>query len=116
MARCESAAASARASESLVALPKMCGIWTLIRALGYRDRRTVNTLESVEEHRTVGLAQDVRPNFYDQVGSNADQVLIECRMVELAERETVRNLRFSARIGVGKDVRCIEQFTVAQAA
>ena len=55
------------------------------------------------QHRAIGLVQDSRRHVNHQVGIDADEMAIECRMVEFAEREAVRNDWLAARVPVGQE-------------
>ena len=66
-------------------------------------------LEAVNQHRAVGVVENVLTNFDDAVGSDADQVLVEGRVMEPAQSNAVRHGRLAERVGVGQDVRGLDQ-------
>ncbi len=69
----------------------------------------------MQQHRSVSFHQYVTSNLNDSVGANADEVLVKRCVMELAKRKAVWNVWFSAFL-VTYDVRCVEEFTVPQAA
>ena len=69
-------------------------------------------LESVHEHGSVDLFQDVLPDVHGVVGADCKEVPVEGRVVQLAEREPVRNARLTADLGVGDDVRRVQKLVV----
>ena len=66
------------------------------------------------QHRAVDLAEDVGPHFDDEVGPHAEDVPIESGMVQSAQREAVRDDRFSARVAIGENVRGFEELDLFQ--
>ena len=76
----------------------------------------VELLKPVPQHRTIMLLQNVVPDFDDIVGSDADDVTIESGVVDLAERQAVRNHRLPAGLAVRNDVRRVEKLGVLQVA
>src|SRR5207244_1328757 len=51
-----------------------------------------------------------------QVGSNTKNVGVEGRVMQLAQRQPVRNNGVASRILVGEDVCCVEQLPMSQPA
>jgi len=68
----------------------------------------MNPLEPVQEHRTIPFSEDVAAHFENAVWTDPDQIVVEGGVMELAQREAVRDDRFASRMGVGKDVRGVE--------
>jgi len=73
------------------------------------DARAASALQPVAQHGTVGLVHDVASHFDDEVRPDAQEVPVEGRVVQLAERETVRDDRLPLRMPVRQDVSCVEQ-------
>ena len=71
-------------------------------------------LEAVEQHWPVTFLQYVTSNLDDPVGTHAYEVPVERRMMELAKRKAIRNVRFSPFL-VTYYVRGVEELTVPQA-
>ena len=66
------------------------------------------------QHGAVGLIQDGRRHVNHQVRIDADEMAIECRMVEFAEREAVRNDGLAAWMPVRQDMRGFQELLVAE--
>ena len=67
------------------------------------------------QHRTVALLEKTLGNVHAAIRIDADQVGVECGMVDLGQRQTVRHDRLAQQfILVGKDVRRVEQAMLAQ--
>jgi hypothetical protein len=73
-------------------------------------------LKAMEEHGTIFLHQNVLPHFHDKVGSYPEEVPIEGGVVDLAKRESARDLRLTARVLVRENVSRIQQFLVRKPA
>jgi hypothetical protein len=80
------------------------------------ERVAVKILETVTEHRPVRFPQDVRPDLNHVVGADAQDVAVECRVVDLAQGEPVPHLRGAAFSSVAHDVRSIEEFRMLEPA
>ena len=65
------------------------------------------------QHRSVMLLKYVAPHLDQAVGANANEVLVECSVMEFAERKPIRNSRLSA-FPVADDVCSIEKFTMLE--
>jgi len=76
----------------------------------------MESLEAVAQHGAVGLMQDRRRDVNHQVGVDADEMAVECRVVELAECEAVRNDRLAARVPVRQDMCGFQQLLVPEVA
>ena len=72
-------------------------------------------LNAVHESGAVFFVQQVPAHLNDVVGPDAQKVAVEGGVVELAQGQTVRYDRFSG-LGVGHDVRRVEQFGMAESA
>lgn len=88
----------------------------LLRAARHGDAPVMEPLQTMHQHRPVSLGKDIRPYLDDKIGPDADQVLIEGRMVELAERESVLHDGETERVGVRDDVSGVEQRLPLEAA
>ncbi|HET6639045.1 MAG TPA: hypothetical protein VFH82_09725, partial [Gemmatimonadota bacterium] len=77
---------------------------------------SLKSLKPVEEHRTVDFLENIHPYIDPTVRTNAENVPVVRCMVELAERQPVRDDRVSLRVLIGKDVRRVEEFSVAKPA
>jgi hypothetical protein len=76
----------------------------------------VKALETVDEHRAVLLVERIRADLDDVIGSDADYMPVEGRVVERAQSDPIGDRRNAARIGIRQDVRGVEQFLAAQTA
>ena len=81
----------------------------LFRTTWNEDPPLVELLEAVDEHRSVVLVENVAADLYHEIRSNADQILVEGGVVQLAERKAVRNHRSPHGIMVRHDVGCVQQ-------
>src|SRR5579859_4201012 len=70
----------------------------------------------MKEHRTVDLAKDVFPNLNDETGSDADDVVVEGRVVQLAQGKAVGDYRIASRLSIRDDVCSVKQFFVTKLA
>ncbi len=73
-----------------------------------------NPLQTVLEHGPVDGFEDVSANLDHKIRSNPKNMSIECRVVQLAEGESVRHDRFAMWMAVGKDVRRVQQLVVCE--
>ena len=64
-------------------------------------------LQSMAEHRTVFLLKDVGADFDQEVRSDAQNVLVKGCVVDLAQRQTVRDLGETMWVTVRKYVRSL---------
>jgi hypothetical protein len=76
----------------------------------------VHSLEPVQEHRAVDLLEDVRTDLQDQVGTDSDDVRVERRVVELAQRQTIGHDRLAQRVPIGQNVGRVKQLRMVQPA
>ncbi len=68
----------------------------------------MDALQAVAQHRPILLIEDLFSDLDDVVRTNPHQVIIEGRMVQSAECESVRHCGFPLRVTIGKDVCGIE--------
>ena len=76
----------------------------------------MDALQSDDEHRPVGLREDRVTNLDPIVRPHREEEPIEGRVVQLAQREAVRDRRSAVRVGVRCDVRCIEKLSMSESA
>ena len=88
----------------------------LVLALPRQSQRvSVKLLESMPEHRAVDFAQDVAAHDDATVRLNSHDVPVEGGMMDLAERQTVRDARIPTLVLVRHDVGGIQQLAVPEA-
>ena len=88
----------------------------MLATVGKIDLPAVHFLQPVQQHRPVFFSKNRRPHL-DHVGRrHRQEVPVVRRMVQLAQREPVRDDRFAVGLGVPDDVRRVEQLLVPQAA
>jgi hypothetical protein len=75
--------------EALVSPLQELWIRTLIDPAWKLDTLRVHPLQSVPQHRAVLLDQHVSSHFDDVVGTHRNEVLIEGRVMQLAQRDAV---------------------------
>jgi len=73
-------------------------------------------LQTMEEHGAVMLSKNVLPDLDHEVGTNAHDVAVESRMMNLAQRKTVGNDWIAVRMSIGQDVGGIKEFKMAESA
>jgi len=74
------------------------------------------SLKSVAEHGAIDFLENVPADLNGVVGPDAQNVQVERRVMQLAQRKPVRNNRITAGMSVGQDVRRVEQLDVTQVA
>lgn len=103
-------------SEDLVPLREQLSI----RLQRFRSRNThrfaLEPLQTVHQHRTVMLPEDVAADLDDEVRTYSEDVTVERRVMKLAKSEAVRNARHATRVLVMKDVSGVEQFGMPEPA
>ena len=62
-------------------------------------------LDSVPKHRSILFPEELLVHVHIVIRRDTDEVLIECRVVNLAQRETVGNDRVAAGLAIRDDVR-----------
>jgi len=80
------------------------------------DRAVLEALQTMLQHRSVDLLQNVETHLDFKIRRDADDVGVECSVVQLAEREPIGNHRLSQRMAVWQNMRRLEQFVMAEAA
>ena len=70
----------------------------------------------MKEHRTVDFAKDVFPNLNDEIGPDADDVVVEGRVMQLAQGKAVGDYRIASRLSIRDDVCSVKQFFVTKLA
>src|SRR5882724_4296950 len=102
--------------EPLVSLGQELAIRPKNRATRDADAGAVEVLKTVAEHGAVRLVKNGGRYVNHEIGVDADQMSVECRVVELAQRQAVRHDGLAARVSIGQDVSGLEEFLVAQPA
>jgi hypothetical protein len=74
----------------------------------------VQPLQAVKQHRTVDFAKDVLSNFDDEVGPDADDVVVEGGVMQFAQGNPVGNDGITTRVSVRNDVGSVEQLFVTK--
>ena len=86
------------------------------RVARQQEARVLESLQAVLQHRPVRLAENIRTQLHRQVRPHAQDVPIERRVVQLAQRQPVRHHRLAPRMPVRQDVCRVEQLLVSQPA
>jgi hypothetical protein len=68
------------------------------------------------QHGTIHFAQNIQAHLHDQIRTDPQYVPIECRMMELAEREAIWDNGFAQGVAIGEDMGGLQEFGVAEAA
>lgn len=76
----------------------------------------VHCLQAMQEHRSVLLLEDGAPHLDHVIWANREEVPIERGVVELAQRQPVRNERLALRQGVPRDMGSVEELLVPETA
>lgn len=71
-------------------------------------------LETVSQHRTVDLIEDVVADLHDEVRPDAKNVPVERRVMELAKRHAIRDVRLTQWVRVTQDVSSVQEFGVRE--
>lgn len=72
-------------------------------------------LKSVFQHGAVNLPEDVLANVHNGVWSDAQNVRVVSRMMDLAEPDAIAHHWLALRMAIRKDMRGIEQYNVFEA-
>jgi hypothetical protein len=80
------------------------------------NRLLVESLQSMDQHRTVGFFEHVMTHLDLVVGSNRHQVGVEGRVVKGAQRDSVRHRRRAKRFTITDDVGGLEKLVVPETA
>ena len=73
-------------------------------------------LETVHQHGTVLLIEDIPSDLDDAVRTQSQEVLVKRRMVELTEADAVANDRLPTGLSIRDDVSRFQQVAMPQAA
>ena len=76
----------------------------------------VEALQPMNQHGTVLLAQHIFANLYAAVRPNPNDVTIECRVVQLAERQAIRYDRFAGGMFIRKDMSRLQELVSSEVA
>jgi hypothetical protein len=104
------------ASEDVVSLSEKVTVWFQQRAVRGPDPSSLEALKAMDEHRAVDLIKDISSNVDRQVRRDTENVRVERRVVELAERKPIANGRFALWMAVRQDVSGFEQLRMLQVA
>ena len=76
----------------------------------------MHLLKAMPKHWAIDFIKQplIDPDFV--LRSDPEKVSVECRMVDLAERQSVRHHGIATILTVTSDVRGVEQFDVSQTA
>src|SRR5438034_1282684 len=80
------------------------------------DASALKALQTMLKHRPVDFLQHGEAHGDLEVRGDADEVAVEGSMVELAEREAIRNHRLSKGMAIREDVGGFQQFVMAEPA
>ena len=72
----------------------------------------VDALDPASEHPAVDLLEHVLPDVEGEVRTDAEDLVVEGGVVDLARGEAVRNDGLSVRLAVGDDVRGVQELSV----
>ncbi len=106
---------SAGSEELLVALLETGRIGPGSTSLWHCEPDTVHLLQSMLQHWSVDLDAQISAHLDHQIGPDPKVILVVCRVVELAQRQTIGKHWGSPRVAIGKDVRSIEQRAMSKA-
>ena len=80
--------------------------------MGKLDPNPMKTLDGMPKGRPIALPKNIRPNLDDIVRAQADKELIERRMVQIAESQSIPDNRLALGFGVGNDMSCVQKLFV----
>ena len=106
---------AAYGNKSCVADLQQVRIWTIRNVSRPIDLGVVKPLQTVEQHRTVLLIQNVMADFDDPVRAYGNEVLVVRGVMQLAEGLPIWHARISPFL-VRNDVSGIEEFAMPQTA
>ena len=81
----------------------------------HRQRYAGHLLQSMPQHRSIDLGQQITTDRNLEVGTHPEQVLIERRVMNLAQRESVGHDRQPQLVPVADYVACIQERNVSKA-
>ena len=90
-------------------------IWSIGAAARDGKGSLVKSLQQVE-HRAVLVLEQPPRDVHDVVGRDADEVLVECSVVDRAQTQPVLDCRLTRLENVAQDVGCVEQAQFLQPA
>ncbi len=96
---------SASSPKEIVALRKEVSIWSEVSRTGYANAAILKSLKAVPKHRPVAFLKHVKTNLDLKIRRDTDDVRIERRVMELAERKAVGNHGLSQGMAIRKDMR-----------
>jgi hypothetical protein len=76
---------SARFAEQLVAFGEKLAVWLVVFAARNDQTGALETLQTMDEHWPILLAQDVATDFHNQVRPDSKHLSIECGVVQCAQ-------------------------------
>jgi hypothetical protein len=82
----------------------------------WSDGSAVKGLDRMNESRAVTLPENVRPDFQDVIGTHAQKMLVESRMMKLAQGKSIADHRLSLRFRIGNDVGRVQKLLVPEPA
>ena len=74
----------------------------------------VHLLKAPRQHRTVLFAQDILSDVHSIVRVHTEDVYVVRCMVDLAKREPVGNLGQATFVSVLENMRCVEEWLLAE--
>ena len=95
--------------EPLESLGEIIPIGTLGFLSRDADHPTSHFLYPMLKHRPVYLGENILTNVDPSIGIDADDIQIICCVVDLAERQAIRDHWLTARVTIGQDVRRIQK-------
>ena len=100
--------------KEFVTLLEKVRAWLKRACVRNSQRAAVKALESVDQHRSVDLVENCDADLDDEIRSDSHNVLVECCVMELAEREAIANSGIA--LPVRNDMSSIEQLLMPQTA
>ena len=101
---------SASSAKLVVSKLEASAVRLICRTSRHGNRHVVYFLDSISEHWTIALCEDIRSDFCYVVGTNPKNVCVECRVMNLAECQPIRHDWLAADLGaIWDDVRSMEQ-------
>src|SRR3712207_2659018 len=98
----------ASGAELLVATLEVVPVWVRGPLPRHGQTSTGHGLQPVLEHRAIDLFENVPTNVNNQVRPHTEDVSVVGGVVDLAERDPIRDDRQSLLVGISDDVRRIE--------
>lgn len=76
----------------------------------------VKSLDRVYQSRAIGLAEDIGAHLDYEIGPESEEIAVEGRVVELAERKTILHRSLSLWFAVRQNMSGVQKLLMAQAA